>query len=189
MRFKKKFLQWRHSKGFGVHSPFAYRFVTDVLRPGNYAYYSYHDIFLFLEEKERISRGFLKQVRFLIRLMIFLKIKRVVVLSGEGRQAFVATSALQLTFEENPRLSDFSFKNSDIIISRGNKKEIPFLEEAVKAGSPVFVTNATKEAEDFMRRPIPKGLLLDAGHKLILIPRPEMEYVSYDMDLSERDCS
>ena len=37
--------RWRHGHGFGVHSPYAYRLVRDVLRPGRgYAYYAYADI-------------------------------------------------------------------------------------------------------------------------------------------------
>jgi len=34
------FSRWRHGMGFGIHSPFAYRFVTEVLRQemGYYAY-------------------------------------------------------------------------------------------------------------------------------------------------------
>lgn len=34
------FSRWRHGRGFGIHSPFAYRFVTEVLRQemGYYAY-------------------------------------------------------------------------------------------------------------------------------------------------------
>lgn len=35
------YIRWRHSKGFGMHSHFAYRFVTDVLKPGIYGYYAY----------------------------------------------------------------------------------------------------------------------------------------------------
>ena len=32
---------WRHSRGFGVHSPFAYRLIRDALRPPRgYAYYA-----------------------------------------------------------------------------------------------------------------------------------------------------
>lgn len=32
--------RWRHGRGFGIHSPFAYRFITEVLRQemGYYAY-------------------------------------------------------------------------------------------------------------------------------------------------------
>ncbi len=42
--------RWRHGHGFGVHSPYAYRLVRDVLRPGRgYAYYAYADIDRLLE--------------------------------------------------------------------------------------------------------------------------------------------
>jgi hypothetical protein len=37
------FIRWRHGRGFGIHSPFAYRFVTEVLKE-RYAYYAYHKI-------------------------------------------------------------------------------------------------------------------------------------------------
>lgn len=32
--------RWRHSRGFGVHSPFAFRFITETLHQP-YAYYAY----------------------------------------------------------------------------------------------------------------------------------------------------
>ncbi len=35
------YLRWRHSHGFGVHSPFAYNLVTMAVRPGKYGYYGY----------------------------------------------------------------------------------------------------------------------------------------------------
>ncbi len=44
-RFIKRLNRWRHSRGFGVHSPYAYRLVCDVVRPNpRYGYYGYHDI-------------------------------------------------------------------------------------------------------------------------------------------------
>lgn len=37
--------RWRHSRGFGVHSPLAYRLVREVVRPDSrYGYYGYHAI-------------------------------------------------------------------------------------------------------------------------------------------------
>lgn len=41
----ERFNRWRHSRGFGIHSPFAFRFVTEVLcLPKEYGYYAYLDI-------------------------------------------------------------------------------------------------------------------------------------------------
>ncbi len=45
MRFFERFKCWRHGRGFGVHSPYAFRMVSDVLHlPVSYSYYQYRDI-------------------------------------------------------------------------------------------------------------------------------------------------
>lgn len=43
LNIKKRFARWRHGKGFGIHSPFAYRFVTETLRQ-QCAYYAYSEL-------------------------------------------------------------------------------------------------------------------------------------------------
>lgn len=40
LKLQLAFSRWRHGHGFGIHSPFAYRFVTEVLRQ-DYGYYAY----------------------------------------------------------------------------------------------------------------------------------------------------
>ncbi len=36
--------RWRCSRGYGVHSPFAFSFITDTLRQRGYAYYAYESL-------------------------------------------------------------------------------------------------------------------------------------------------
>ena len=44
-RLAKRYRRWRHTRGFGIHSPYAYRLLTDSLRPGaRYGYYGDTDI-------------------------------------------------------------------------------------------------------------------------------------------------
>ena len=43
LNIKKVISRWRHGRGFGVHSPFAYRFITEVLRQP-YGYYAYREL-------------------------------------------------------------------------------------------------------------------------------------------------
>lgn len=41
----ESYRRWRHTRGFGVHSPFAYSIVKGVVRPDKgYSYYGYSDI-------------------------------------------------------------------------------------------------------------------------------------------------
>lgn len=69
----------RHSYGFGVHSPLAFRLVEDVLRPGRYAWYGYHDIELaLLRESDRPPRRYRRAAaRLLLRLASFCGVESV----------------------------------------------------------------------------------------------------------------
>lgn len=43
MTLKERYKHWRHSHGFGIHSPSAYRLIREVLRPSpSYGYYGYN---------------------------------------------------------------------------------------------------------------------------------------------------
>ncbi|MDE6006760.1 MAG: hypothetical protein K2G67_04330 [Muribaculaceae bacterium] len=69
MGFAEAYKRWRHTRGYGVHSPFAYRIVRRVVRqsPG-YRYYIESD----LPEMSRAER---REVRQLIRLAAELDIR------------------------------------------------------------------------------------------------------------------
>lgn len=46
---------WRTSKGFGVHSPFAYKFITGVLREHEAVYYAYSEIAAFCPKSKKAT--------------------------------------------------------------------------------------------------------------------------------------
>lgn len=66
MKLVERFRRIRTGKGFGVHSPFAFWLLTEVIR-GRYAYYGYEEIEEALEQhpEEGVLRG---HCRLLLRL-------------------------------------------------------------------------------------------------------------------------
>lgn len=66
MKLFNWYLRWRHSHGFGVHSPFAFDFLCSELRPqGGYAYYGYD----MLPRSDKYSPGLLQLIfRVILRL-------------------------------------------------------------------------------------------------------------------------
>lgn len=183
----KLYLRWRHSKGFGVHSPYAYRFVTDVLRPGPYRYYSYWEIEERLRGKERDDTDLMKLIRFTIRLAIFLKAKRIIFHQGSARFAEVAAQCLRIPFIPLKKSESFVFGKGDLLIMEGETENPESLKKAIAAGTAVFAVNPRREIRAIIDNPIERGLLLRGKHRMILIPRQEMAYVAYDINLKGGD--
>lgn len=87
--------RWRHARGFGIHSPSAYRLVREVLRPGNaYAYYAYEDI----GRARRALPNLLSQneLELIFRLLLHFRPASVCIPSGPSRATleFVVKTAL-----------------------------------------------------------------------------------------------
>ncbi len=107
--FLKEYLKrWRHTHGYGVHSPLAYRIVKDCIRPDRkYAFYS--DAYLDFEFHE--DRKGLKNAKMALRLINLLRPKRIWMPAGDQR----LYTALKMSFpkihiatqKECPRNIDF----------------------------------------------------------------------------------
>lgn len=180
--FFQRYIRWRHSRGFGVHSPYAYRFVTDVLRPGDYAYYAYEKAETLLKDEEIRQYKFFNRIKFLIRLANFLKTERVISCPPHCRLTDISSEALSL-----PCLSPTSkikFKAGDFLIIVNNDKDsLPMVRNAIEAEIPVYAVNPTAEIRKIMETPLGKGLLLKGKKSILLIPRKDMEYVRYILNL------
>lgn len=84
-----KFLRrWRHSRGFGVHSPFAFRFIREVLREHRCAYYAYADIAG--EVRRRPGVMALAEALLLYRVAVDLRPVSACVAAGGARGALAA---------------------------------------------------------------------------------------------------
>ena len=174
----KGYLRWRHTRGFGVHSPYSYRFVRDVLRPGRYGHYAYHKADHLALSPEYDAWHFRKDIYFLIRLFIFLETKRVI-FSSDDKTIEIACKSLGIPcvkMVEEYRLGDLK------ILKGKQKMAVPSLDNAVQSGVAILGINVEKEIRAELEKPIEKGLLLTSPTKILLIPRQEMEYVSYTIN-------
>ena len=183
-RMIRWYLRWRHSKGFGVHSPYAYRFVEDVLKEGHYGYYSYEELFRYLKPDEIHDSKLVRRVRFIIRVSIFLKTKRIVAAGTAGRVAELSAKALKISFINIKKEGIVKFREGDFLIMGGKVTPSLFIEEAIKKRIPVFAINIDQKSREILERPLDRGLLLTDKNKLILIPREEMAYVAYNIKLN-----
>lgn len=196
MNLWKSYIKWRHFKGFGVHSPYAFGLVNMVVKPGEYGYYAYHEADNLLKGKEIDNPGLRKRVRFLIRLAIFLKTKRIFATGGNCRFAEVAARALHIPFRTTGS-GQIKFEMTDLLIVSGErtytgvsgKKDLKggddatakVVASALGNNVAVFAYHPGPEVRKIMENPLAMGVLFHGGHSLLLIPRQEMQYVAYNI--------
>ena len=183
MNLWKGYLRWRHSKGFGVHSPYAYRFVVDVLRPGPYALYSYDEIDPYLNKAEYHDYRLIKRVKFLLRLINFLKTERIVS-SGQIREMELACKASGIPLLLSSEISGAEkLKKGDLVVVDSRETSSVLPGKGIQEGVALFALSPNPEISKLLETPIERGLLMKGKKRLLLIPRPEMAYLSYEVNL------
>lgn len=172
----------RHTFGHGVHSPFAYRIVTDILRPRRgYAWYGYEEI----EGKARAFKDGASTRRYAEMLLR-------IAADAEADSAYL------------PEDSDFLF---EIALKQVSKKfkitfvpeearscrlaviipeALPFSEVAAIASTPgsiIVAFGISPQGIDSIYRCLDHGLLLEGGRCSIFYNRPHMEKLRYTVIL------
>lgn len=176
--------RWRHSKGYGVHSPFAYRFITEVLHPGNYGYYSYHQLETLNRNSKIEQPSFFKEARFLIRLAIFLQTKRIIIYKNKFHEAQTVAKALKKVYCCCETDEGIAFKEGDLLILPSNVAQgEEIARRALEHNVAVYVINPSSEVKKLLETPIKTGVLFTGTSKMLLVPRPQMEYVAYSIIL------
>lgn len=179
----KSYLRWRHSKGYGVHSPYAYRFVKDVLHPGDYGFYAYHDLDYNIHPDDGINHNMINRGRFIIRLIVFLKSKRVVSVNPSINFLKIITLILHIKYSEIHSESELKLQSGDLMISSSGHVPDNILSLAFSEKIPVLVYKPDKTTALRLEQPIERGVLFVGKNKILLIPREEMEYLRYDIKM------
>ncbi len=162
--------RWRHTHGYGVHSPLAFRIVKDCIHPDN-RYGFYCDAYLDFEYHED-HRG-LRRARMIIRLLNLLRPSHVWMPDADKRILtairMVMPKLRVSTQKECPKETDFiiTFHNRDTELLW--KKIYPKKE----CGMLSFVSSSTT----------PEGVTLEIESKdfRILLCRPGMQRLKYEV--------
>lgn len=167
--------RWRHTRGYGVHSPLAFRIVKDCVRPDSrYGFYS--DAYLDFEYHG--DKKDLKKARMAIRLINLLRPQRIWYPDGDKR----LRTALNLSFPSIPVATHKECpKNTDFILSQNSHElkcrwgKMDGLSECT-----MLIFNRINEDEISGMEYAPT-MTLYGSNFTILIRRVGMERISYTL--------
>lgn len=174
--FFNNYVRWRHRKGFGVHSPFAYRLVKDVINPGVYGFYGYSSIEKFCRKKSRNA----KELKFILRLAVFLKSDRIIASPDLSEGVRVVAKCCGIRCREVNKFNVSELKKTDLLVLSGESSRIESLiTEAVKCGAAVVAFDPPCHMSDLLKKSMDRGLLMNGENMIILVPRKEMAFTHY----------
>lgn len=140
----------RHSRGFGIHSPSAYRLIREVLRPDSrYGYYAYQDI------REITDPDYsYRELCLIYRLLVDSAAASVAIVHDHSALRALATLALPAAvILEEPERADFA------IIGHGCSVNFPprAVDALAECGQIFFCENDSKLSNELLGR-------MRAGH-------------------------
>lgn len=175
------YLRWRHSRGFGVHSPFAYNLVKTAVSPGGYGYYGYDlidDVLLSPDAGQ--SRHLKKDARLLLRLLVALGSKRLFLTHASRRAFHAAAEGAGVechplsSRKETPRPGDF-------VLIEGNSCDAQSISELLGNGVAVMTIDSPDRLTDCIENGISRGVIFTGTRIVLGVPRKEMALVRHSM--------
>ena len=162
--------RWRHARGYGVHSPLAFRLVKECIHPDR-RYGFYCDSYLDFEYHE--DRRGLRRARMIIRLLNLLRPKHVWMPDADKRIVtairMIMPKLRMATRQECPKDTDFIISFN----SREAERSWIKMDDMNECGMLIFGKPEL----------IPEGATLEIESKdfHILLRRPGMQKVKYEI--------
>lgn len=183
--------RWRHSHGFGVHSPFAYRIITDAIRlKKEYAFYGDAEIRR-LCRRRHLPSHLGKEARILLRLAVFLDIRSVWI-SRKAPEVIAAAlkgANSRMRFEHNPsRLTDCDLllvNGSDKLSAKSSDKSSEKLSAKALAefialpGKTLLIKDCPADLRELLYESMPEGIMLEGKSSTLLFSRPQTQKLRY----------
>lgn len=178
LRISETYKRWRHTRGYGVHSPFAYSLVKGVVRPGRaYRWYGYQAIeqSLLTQSSAKIR----KEARMLLRLAAFLRIDSAYLPAGNDAGPYL--TAL-LAADSGTRIVSALGKLTEcrMICTSGTAVPLTLLKTAVmREGCVIAARDLPAAWIEELYSILPTGLMLRGKKNVIIINRPDMQKLAY----------
>lgn len=179
MKSNNSFQRWRHSHGYGVHSPFGYNVVTRAIRPGKYGWYGYSDIDLSMVHPDWHIR---REARMLLRLVAMLKPGSAFIPNGThpAYQAAVRAVSKKIVIRQHGHDAD----ECDLICTRGDFLPLQTLIDTLsRPGGWVALKDAPEGWEEQLFDAMKEGIMFVGKSNILIIPHPGMEKIRYPMAL------
>ena len=178
----QSYLRWRHSHGFGVHSPYAYQLVTTVIRPGDYGYYGYDRIDrLFLSPKHESGNKLRKDLYLLLRLIVNADVKRLIVFPEMQSYYKTVAKCAGISCETYISGKEKKYGQGDLLCISGEFSDCQAMESIESNNVAVIAFDPSKELREILEQPKERGLLFTGKRIIIRIPRKEMAFAAYSM--------
>lgn len=172
--------RWRHSRGFGVHSPFAYDLVKNVISPGNYAYYGYRDIDrTILSPEVHVYSSLRNDARLLLRLLVWLNVKRLLIYPPSQTVFATVAAAAGIKSMDASNLKALRPNVGELLIVSGKTPGEGEISEIIRNGIPIIAYDPSLRLRNEMKGAMKDGLILEGTRIILAIPRPEMALTSY----------
>ena len=172
------YLRWRHSKGYGVHSPYAFSIVESCIRPGPYGYYGYQAIERILM-RQNLEKWHKKEAFLILRLAINIPARKLIVSQKDMLISAIAKAAdIPLTILNKGGKQNL--EGGFIVCKKGDMTEEKII-EMVGEGLSALVFNPSKNLVKKITTVVSRGMIMEGKRVLLVVPRNEMSLVSYKM--------
>lgn len=153
--------RWRHARGFGIHSPFAYRLITYTLRQP-YAYYAY-------------SRLPERRQRLLYRVALAFGCRTPLAVGIDKAME----EALRLARGHHHAKGPHDFIAIDA--ARADRDRMADATARIVAGTPAIIYNSRKFPLDEVRAELAHGMTFTNGTTTIVAPLPHLPRQDFEV--------
>lgn len=158
--FNKGVRQIKHRKGFGVHSPFAYSIITDVIEEKT-PYYAYSSMQNVYKREAKIS---FKVACLLLRLVNRFKSRRILEICSDGGYSvlpiMLADSRNEITSVADKVTSESAIKNLKLV--EGRMSQLTFIKSLSEISDDY-------KADMIVVSSLPEGITQDALYEWLLL--------------------